>query len=301
MAQTRFTWRTEGGADVALTANRLDLRAHDPQGLTREEALRDPRGASAGALAFDARKTVRQSQAGLRVAREGDGAVSWSFGAYAGTRATWQMLSIPVQAQAAPGSGGGVVGLGRAYGGADLRTTWSGTFAGRPLDAAAGLEWERAAERRRGYENFAGATLGVAGALRRYQRDATASRDAYAELHWRFLPPWRATLGARRSRVAFDSVDNYVATGNPDDSGALAYAFTTPVAGLLYLPADGTEAYVDAGRGFETPSASELAYRPDGASGLNVALRPARTAGGRCRRSRSGRRFRSRASSEAAS
>jgi iron complex outermembrane receptor protein len=35
--------------------------------------------------------------------------------------------------------------------------------------------------------------------------------------------------------------------------------------------------YASAGRGFETPSSSELAYRPDGASGLNTTLRPARS------------------------
>lgn len=284
VAQARATWRTGGGTDVALTANRLALRADDPQGLTLEQARADPRAASAGALAFDTRKDVRQAQAGVRMSRGDaggtDGAragASWSLGAYAGQRATWQMLSIPAQAQAAPGSGGGVVDLDRDYGGADLRGAWRGTLAGRPLAFAAGLEWERSSERRRGYENFAGGTLGAVGALRRDQRDTATSRDLYAQLQWRFQPKWRATLGLRRSRVAFDSDDRYFAPGNGDDSGRLAYAFTTPVAGLLYLPAEGVEIYVDAGRGFETPSGSELAYRPDGRSGLNDALVPATT------------------------
>jgi iron complex outermembrane receptor protein len=288
VAQARFTWRTAGGSDIALTANRLDLHADDPQGLTRDQAIAEPRAASTGALAFDTRKTVRQSQVGLRVSRDGadvdadadadaGSGGGWSLGAYAGTRATWQMLSVPSQAQAAPGSGGGVIDLERDYGGVDLRGIWRASFAGRPLVLAAGLEWQRAGEHRLGYENFAGDTLGAIGALRRDQHDTATSRDAFAELHWRFLPKWRATLGVRRSQVDFDSRDDYIAAGNPDDSGALGYAFTTPVAGLLYLPTEGLELYADAGRGFETPSASELAYRPDGASGLNAALRPART------------------------
>lgn len=290
VAQARFTWRTAGGSDIALAANRLDLRADDPQGLTRAQAIVDPRAASAGALAFDTRKTVRQSQVGLRLSRDWAGVDSdpgadsgaaggdgWSMGAYAGTRRTWQMLSIPPRAQAAPGSGGGVIDLDRGYGGADLRGTWRASLAGRPLVFAAGLEWQRSGEHRLGYENFAGDTLGAIGALRRDQHDTVTSRDAFAELHWRFLPKWRATLGVRRSQVDFESRDDYIAAGNPDDGGALGYAFTTPVAGLLYLPTGGLELYVDAGRGFETPSASELAYRPDGASGLNAALKPART------------------------
>src|SRR4029079_11371738 len=33
--------------------------------------------------------------------------------------------------------------------------------------------------------------------------------------------------------------------------------------------------YANAGKGFETPTFAELAYRPDGSAGLNFALRPA--------------------------
>jgi YVTN family beta-propeller protein len=199
------------------------LRADDPQGLTLEQARADPRAASAGALAFDTRKDVRQAQAGVRMSRGDaggtDGAragASWSLGAYAGQRATWQMLSIPAQAQAAPGSGGGVVDLDRDYGGADLRGAWRGTLAGRPLAFAAGLERERSSERRRGYENFAGGTLGAVGALRRDQRDTATSRDLYAQLQWRFQPKWRATLGLRRSRIAF--VDSRMVGTRPRDA-----------------------------------------------------------------------------------
>src|SRR5690606_38535984 len=90
------------------------------------------------------------------------------------------------------------------------------------------------------------------------------------------------------SNIAFDSLDHYIAPSNPDDSGGMDYAFTSPVAGLLFEPIGGLDLYLNAGRGFETPSASELAYRPDGLSGLNDALRPSRSdsieAGPRMRR-----------------
>jgi iron complex outermembrane receptor protein len=92
-----------------------------------------------------------------------------------------------------------------------------------------------------------------------------------------FAPRWTATVGARRSRVAFASRDAYVTAGNPDDSGALHYRQATPVAGVLFQPMEALELYANAGRGFETPSLSELAYRADGGSGLNSALRPARS------------------------
>lgn len=275
VAQARLTTDTAGGSRVAFTANSLDLEAQDPQGLTLAQALATPRAASAGALAFDTRKRVRQRQVGTRVEQplsRGELAI----GVYAGTRSTFQMLSVPVAAQAASGSGGGVIDLERGYGGLDARWSLDGSFAGRAAGLTVGVEWQQSSERRRGYENFAGDVQGVVGALRRDQRDRVLGRDVYAEARWAFMPRWQATLGLRRSQVGFRSADDYIAPGNPDDSGHLDYAFTTPAAGLLFRPAPSIELYANAGRGFETPSSSELAYRPDGSSGLNTALRPSR-------------------------
>src|SRR3546814_2248966 len=115
------------------------------------------------------------------------------------------------------------------------------SLAGKPAGITLGVELQRSSERRHGYENFIGDQLGVVGRLRRDQRDSVRSRDAYAEARWRFLPDWQATLGVRRSEVSFRSDDDYIAPGNPDDSGALDFGFTTPAVGLLYRPADGNE------------------------------------------------------------
>jgi iron complex outermembrane receptor protein len=185
------------------------------------------------------------------------------------------MLSVPVAAQAAPGSGGGVVDLDRDYGGADVRWRHRLLEGAHPLDLTLGVEGQQAREHRRGFENFAGDVLGVPGALRRDEIDTVDNRDAFAELRWQLARRWTATFGVRRSRVDFRTDDAYVAPGNPDDSGRLHYAHTTPAAGLLFAPRTGIELYANAGRGFETPSFTELAYRGDGASGLNTVLQPA--------------------------
>jgi iron complex outermembrane receptor protein len=277
LAQARFTGDLGSGAQWALTANGMDLQALDPQGLTAGQVRDDPRAASAGALLFDTRKQVRQRQAGWRLQQPLGAAGTLEIGGYVGGRKTWQMLSIPAFAQAAPGSGGGVVDLDRDFSGADLRWTIESSGSAAPMALTLGLEVQRSREHRLGFENFDGDRLGVVGALRRDQDDGVRGSDAFAEARWRFRPRWQATLGVRRSRVAFRSRDHYIAPGNPDDSGALEYAFTTPVAGLLFQPAPTLDVYANAGRGFETPSASELAYRADGGSGLNDGLRPSRT------------------------
>lgn len=275
--QARLLASNADGTRFALTANALALDADDPQGLALAQALRTPRAASAGALAFDTRKRVRQQQLGLRIERALGARNVVSLSAWDGTRETFQMLAVPVAAQRNPASGGGVVNLDRGYSGADLRWRGDAILGGRQASLTVGIDLERSGEHRRGYENFVGSRLGIVGALRRDQRDTVSSRDTYAEARWQLLPRWTATIGVRHGRVDFRSRDAYIVAGNPDDSGRLRYAQTTPVLGLLYRPAIWLEMYANTGRGYETPSFSELGYRVDGRSGLNDVLRPARS------------------------
>jgi iron complex outermembrane receptor protein len=126
-------------------------------------------------------------------------------------------------------------------------------------------------ERRKGFVN----NFGIAGALRRDEDDTVTNTDFYAQGEWTFLPQWLLSGGARYSHVHFESRDYYIVGSNPDDSGEITYSKTTPVAGLLYKASKDMSLYVNAGQGFETPTAAELAYRPGGATGLNFALKPA--------------------------
>lgn len=75
--------------------------------------------------------------------------------------------------------------------------------------------------------------------------------------------------------MKFDSADHYFVGVNPDDSGKVSYARTTPVLGVLFKLAPRWNVYANYGEGFGTPTLAELAYRPLGATGLNFALQPA--------------------------
>jgi iron complex outermembrane recepter protein len=81
----------------------------------------------------------------------------------------------------------------------------------------------------------------------------------------------------RASRVQFRSADKFIVAGNGDDSGQVTHRALTPVAGVLWRVTERTQAYVTAGRGFETPTFNELAYRPAGGTGLNFSLQPAKS------------------------
>ena len=272
-ARLGFDFVAAGTLDVVV--NGLDADALDPLGLSWTQVQEDPRQATATAHVFDTRKSVSQEQAGLLYSLPVGQRGTLRASAWAGGREVEQFLAIPVAAQANPLSSGGVIDLDNRYGGADLRWSWQGELAGRPAELHVGANVERQDQHRRGYENFDGAELGVRGSLRRDEDNEVRNSDQYAQAWWRFAPRWSAVVGARHSEVRFESRDGFVTAGNPDDSGAVRYSQTTPVAGLVHAASENTNLYLSAGRGFETPTFNELGYRADGGAGLAFDLRPA--------------------------
>lgn len=266
---------------LTLLLNTVALpEAQDPQGLTRAQWQADPRQAAPSALLFDTRKRVQQAQGGAVYTQDFAAHQSLRALVYYGQRGVLQFLAVPVAAQRNPLNSGGVVDLRTLYRGTDLRWSWAGSLGGRPLDVTLGTAYDGSSQHRNGYQNFAGDRLGVAGALRRDERDDVDDLDEYAQGTWRYTDRWSLTLGARHSVVRFRSDDFYITVANPDDGGRVAYGTTSPVAGLRFRATGDWHLYAAWGEGFETPTFSEIGYRPDGLAGLNFALRPARSRNG---------------------
>ncbi len=264
-------------------ANRIVLsNAQDPLGLTRAQMERDPRSVDPAARSFDTRKQMDQSQAGLVYEHYLGDAHSLQLTAYTGQRGTLQFQSIPVATQANPLHPGGVIDLARDYGGMDLRWTWTTALADAPFTLVGGLAHDSLREQRRGYQNFVGTpataiTTGVRGALRRDELNRATTTDPYLQAEWQPTPRWTLQAGLRHSNVRFDTRDAYIAGPNPDDSGRVRFGATLPVAGASYAVREDLHVYAAAGRGFETPTLNELAYRADGSTGLNTRLRAGRS------------------------
>lgn len=258
---------------LTLLVNDFDSpEALDPLGLTREQFEQDPEQAAPQALQFGTRKSVSQTQGGVVYELDVAGGQSLRVLGYTGERSVWQMLAIPPGPQASPRHSGGVVDLGSDYAGTDARWSWRGRLAARPAWLVIGLSYDDLSQQRRGYENFVGETLGVQGTLRRDERNDVASFDQYAQAGWDFAERWSLHAGLRNSRIEFESDDRYVTDANGDDSGATDYSAVSPVLGLTFKPRAQLRLYGSYGRGFETPTFAELAYRPDGAPGLNFDL-----------------------------
>jgi iron complex outermembrane recepter protein len=277
LANARLDIKRPQGSEWTVVANTVELRADDPLGLTRSQFEAAPRSVDAAAILFNTRKTVRQSQLGVINETRLAGGDRLRVMVYGGQRETEQFQAIPTAPQANPLHPGGVIGLERRYAGTDLRWTTQTSLAQGPLEVVAGLSYDRMQEHRLGWQNFVGSTLGVQGALRRDEDNRVSNLDPYLQAVWKFAPRWSLTAGVRHSSVRFSSSDRFIVGINGNDSGEVRYGATLPVAGLMYALSPQMHAYAAIGRGFETPTFNELAYRPDGTAGLNFALRPSRS------------------------
>ncbi len=273
LANARLGWR--GASDrVSLQFSAFDQPADDPLGLNRAQFDANPDQTVPQATQFDTRKTARQHQLGASwLHRFNDGALrSSEVAAYAGRRSVVQWLAIPAGTQGNPRHGGGVIDFDRNYHGLEGKLRWTlGT-----LDLTAGAAVERQSDERRGFENFTGTgadqVLGVTGALRRDESNEARTQDLFVQAEWPVAQRLTASAGLRAGRVRLDVNDRYLSNG--DDSGALSYDYRNPVVGLRFDAAPGLRLHASAGRGFESPTLAELAYRPDGVGGFNQALRP---------------------------
>jgi iron complex outermembrane recepter protein len=277
-AMAKVEWAAGERTQLTFLANYMDVPlAQDPLGLTRAAFEANPDSTDPVAIRFDTRKSYSQSQAGLAVRHELAREVELRGVAYVGQRDVRQYQSIPIAPQNAPTHPGGVIDLERVFYGVDARVIAQLAPAGMATTLVAGVNADAQDEQRRGYQNFVGSTVGVLGALRRDEDNRTTSVDAYAQADVTLAPAWSAFAGVRTSTVRLESEDHYVVPGNPDDSGSADYRKTTPAVGVVFRPSTGWRLYASAGRGFETPTFNEVAYRPGGQTGLNLELRPAVT------------------------
>src|SRR5690606_23167906 len=102
--------RLDDASKLTLLLNSVDIKADDPGGLTKDEWRADPRQ-SPRAEQYNTRKTIKQTQAGLRYERALTANDDLSLMAYAGERETTQYQSIPIAPQLRPTHAGGVISL----------------------------------------------------------------------------------------------------------------------------------------------------------------------------------------------
>ncbi|MGV8837845.1 TonB-dependent receptor domain-containing protein, partial [Cellvibrio sp.] len=199
--------------------------------------------------------------------RDNTGATRWQTGLWRGEREITQYLGFA--GDAISGSGG-VVDLQRDFSGVNGNITRSLNFFSWPAELSVGAELAQMQDDRRGYVN----EFGTAGDLRRAEIGEVESRDIYSLI--RINPTEKLLLhtGVRHADLDFVVEDRFIVAGNPDDSGARNYREDSFSIGGNYAITPEWELFASSGRGYETPTLTEMAYKT-GASGLNTGLEPA--------------------------
>jgi iron complex outermembrane recepter protein len=250
----------------------------DPLGLTQAQLDANRLQAGTGAIQYNTRKSLNQEQGGaiLDYTLSAADAISTTF--YVGHRATEQFQAIPqIVQEKEPLYPGGVISLDRAYYGIDSHLTDERAWGDMRLQTVGGLAYDDLEETRFGYLNYVDDELGVAGAVRRDEANHVYDIDEYLQSQWDPDSLWRVTVGVRNNAVEVSSNDHMPGTTEPHSS--VRYAAVSPVGGVVFHAAPAVNLYASYGKGFETPTLNDLAYRSVNGSlpGLNTSLKAARS------------------------
>lgn len=271
----KLTWNLEDGSKINWLINRTKIEADDPAGLTRKDWQSNPKQQASFLRQFNIRKEIEQTQTGLTWSKPLNDQNELYGMVYLGNRQVVQYQSISKNTQEANDRhAGGVIDFDRDYYGADFR--WMGKELLPNTTFIAGLAFDQMREDRQGYENFdTTGRYGVKGNLRRDEINTLWNLDPYIQASWQFLPQWHLDAGLRYSNVNYESEDHYITAGNGDDSGSTDYQKLLPTVALGWEILPELYAYTSYGKGFETPTFTEMAYPTVGTSGINFNLKPA--------------------------
>jgi iron complex outermembrane receptor protein len=276
-SKVRFT--LDAVSKLTIVVNAIETPfVQDPLGLTRAQLVADPSQAGSNALLYNTRKSLSQEQVGAAYERQLAPSDDLSAAVYTGHRDTTQFQAIPQSTEGLPTHPGGVIDLGRTYFGTDVHVSDHRSISGRPLQLTVGLSYDNLDEARRGFLNFVGDELGIEGALRRHETNHVYDLDEYLQAQWDPGERWRLVAGVRNSIVNVSSFNHLASAGVVGESG-VRYSATNPVAGVTFRASDAVNLYASYGKGFETPTLNDLAYRSTDGSipGLNFALKAARS------------------------
>jgi iron complex outermembrane receptor protein len=262
------------GVELAWQAQLFSMPvAENPGALTAAEMRADPRQPVALFVTKRARKEVDQAQLSVTAGRPlANGEMTASF--YGGTRDLDNPLTFAV------------VAIDRTTLGGSMRVTSA------PLGPrhrfSAGVDIQRLDDERKNFENCNDVTASTSacprgdtverGALRLDQREVVTSIGPFIRDEIALGERVHVHAGLRADFVIFDIEDRFIITSgsgqNPDDSGRRTLRAWSPMAGIIARVGMLTSAYANVSTAFETPTATELGNRPEGAGGINRDLEP---------------------------
>jgi iron complex outermembrane receptor protein len=262
---------------LSLVGNFFDMPlSQDPRGLTKQQLDADRQQAGGDAIAFNTGKDVSQNQVGIVTETRLSTGSDLMLRAFIGERKLGNRLA-PTTAPGTPNRAGNTVEFERSYKGLGFRHNTNYALNEGAITVSVGAEIEDLKDQRKGFQNLA---RGIKGNLTRDEDNIVTSQGVFAQANWLVNEDWSVIFGLRANEVKFKVKDYFpVSAGNPDDSGTVKFKSTNPVFGLTRHLSGDSNLFFNYGKGFDTPTLTEAAYRSTNplVGGLNLDLQPAKS------------------------
>ena len=252
---------------LKLIANSVNLSALDALGLTAAQLQSDARAAGTGALSYDTRKSVDQTQGGLVLTQRLGADDTLVMAPYDGERHTIQYLASGVN---------GVVNLRRDFYGMNSYWLHTAQVGGMPFKLVAGVDGNENRDHRLTFTNSGGEALAAA-TDQNYSMEAR-NLDFYVQGELRPSERVALTAGVRQSDTTLSSESN----NTLPSLGSHTYQAATGMLSAQYYVQENTNVYISYGSGFDTPTLNQIIYSPSyvnygGKNTGNIGIDAART------------------------
>lgn len=248
-----------GGGELRVSGSFVDFSAQNPGSLSQALLEQDPFRAFPTNVTQQTGKEGHQAQLGVGL-RQPLGGSELELTLHAQRRSV--LNPIPNR----------IIDLGRNAGGARAVLRGDVPVVGRSLSWTVGADLDLQNDDRQNFLN----QQGEQGALTLDQRERIRSLGVFTQL---LVPLGGAVdlMGSLRGdHFRFRAEDRFITATDPDDSGQREMQAVSPAVGVVWNPAPAIGIFANLGTAFETPSATELGNRPDGAGGFNPELQPQR-------------------------
>lgn len=259
-----------GGLIGTKSAFSTAANANNP-GALPGAAFYNPSGASRGAIEANTRVIRSNTQIGFNLEHKYDANNTFNLITYAGQRDNLQYLSVPSGADFTPGRASSI---SRTFYGTELRGTNKGALYEKPFTLTYGINLGFMSDDRLDRPTTSGVINGQA--ANRDENQTATNFDQYVQGMWSVAERWDIHAGIRRTSLNL----KVKPTGNASASvstGEMTFNKTVPVLGAVFKATPALNFYANIGRGFETPTLTEITYSdPQTASlaGPNLGLKP---------------------------
>jgi iron complex outermembrane receptor protein len=263
---------------LTMITNWFDQFAQDPGGLrranssTNPSAFISPTRAAPGALDANTRVYRSNTQFGFNLEKRINSDNLFNVIVYAGERENLQYLSVPDfnLATADQFKPGRASSISRNFSGTELKWTNVGNFFDKPYTLTAGMNLGNMRDARLDQPASSGSITGASPT--RNETQTALNFDQYAQGKWSAAEKWDLHAGIRHTKLDLSILDKVNNTGG----GSLNFSKTIPVAGVIYKFSPSTNFYANIGKGFETPTLTEITYKDPNntASGANFSIKP---------------------------